>query len=141
MEENLNSYYIQYIIAELPDGTFAHIYGVADRVDICRKGNDVYVRVVDYKSGKKDFSLKDIELGLINMVLETIAMQSVFAARSCGVKDIVLTGNLSTIPQAKATFLPLSDQFDVNFIIPDNSQFATVIGAALDGKKVIKKLK
>ena len=84
---------------------------------------------------------EDIELGLINMVLETIAMQAVFAARSCGVKDIVLTGNLSTIPQAKATFLPLSDQFDVNFIIPDNSQFATVIGAALDGKKVIKKLK
>ena len=84
---------------------------------------------------------EDIELGLINMVLETIAMQAVFAARSCGVKDIVLTGNLSTIPQAKATFLPLSDQFDVNFIIPDNSQFATVIGAALDGKKIIKKRK
>ncbi len=48
----------------LPDGTNAYIYGVADRVDICRRGKDVYVRVVDYKTGSKDFSLYDISLGL-----------------------------------------------------------------------------
>jgi ATP-dependent helicase/nuclease subunit B len=48
----------------LPDGTHAYIYGIADRVDICRRGNDVYVRVVDYKTGQKDFSLYDISLGL-----------------------------------------------------------------------------
>ncbi len=48
----------------LPDGTSAFLYGFADRVDICRKGEDVYVRVVDYKSGGKDFSLSDIGLGL-----------------------------------------------------------------------------
>jgi len=33
-------------------------------VDICRKGKDVYVRVVDYKTGSKDFSLYDVSLGL-----------------------------------------------------------------------------
>ncbi len=48
----------------LPDGTKAYLYGIADRVDICRKGKDVYVRVVDYKTGSKDFSLYDISLGL-----------------------------------------------------------------------------
>ncbi len=48
----------------LPDGTNAYLYGIADRVDVCRKGNDVYVRVVDYKTGSKDFSLYDISLGL-----------------------------------------------------------------------------
>jgi len=48
----------------LPDGNKAYLYGIADRVDICRKGKDVYVRVVDYKTGSKDFSLYDISLGL-----------------------------------------------------------------------------
>jgi len=48
----------------LPDGSKAYLYGIADRVDICRKGKDVYVRVVDYKTGSKDFSLYDVSLGL-----------------------------------------------------------------------------
>ena len=33
--------------------------------------------------------------------------------------------------QAKGTFKTLSDMFDVNFIIPERAQYATVIGAAL----------
>lgn len=48
----------------LPDGNYATIVGSVDRVDICKKENDVYVRVVDYKTGTKDFSLSDIAMGL-----------------------------------------------------------------------------
>lgn len=80
---------------------------------------------------------EDIALGVANMVAETIAMVAVFAARGCGVKDVVLTGNLSTIAPIKKTFESL-DQFGVNFIIPENAQFGTVIGAALhDSHKCI----
>lgn len=39
------------------------IFGTMDRVDTFKKGDDVYVRVVDYKTGGKDFSPKDIEAG------------------------------------------------------------------------------
>lgn len=39
----------------LPDGRIARIRGAIDRVDTCRIGDDVYVRVVDYKTGKKSF--------------------------------------------------------------------------------------
>lgn len=77
-------------------------------------------------------SKADIEAGLINMVFESIAMQAVFAARAKGISDIVLTGNLSNIPQAKGKFEEMNRLFDVNFIIPENSQYATVIGAALE---------
>ena len=73
---------------------------------------------------------EDLALGVANMVAETIAMVAVFAARGCGVKDVVLTGNLSTIEPIRKTFEGL-DQFGVNFIIPENAQFGTVIGAAL----------
>lgn len=40
-----------------------NVGGIADRVDIYRKGKDIYVRVVDYKTSGKDFTLADIEKG------------------------------------------------------------------------------
>jgi ATP-dependent helicase/nuclease subunit B len=38
--------------------------GVIDRVDVFRDGENVYVRVVDYKTGSKTFSVSDISEGL-----------------------------------------------------------------------------
>jgi len=75
----------------------------------------------------------DIALGIINMVFETIGMMSIFAARNFGIRDIVLTGNLSGVEQAPQVFGTLNKMFDMNFIIPQNSAFGTVIGAALSG--------
>lgn len=48
----------------LPDGNSVMLRGFVDRVDICKKGKDVYVRVVDYKTGKKVFSLSDVAMGI-----------------------------------------------------------------------------
>ena len=73
----------------------------------------------------------DIALGIANMVAETIFMMAVFAARSKGVTDIVLTGNLTTIAPIRRVFEGLADNFGVKFTIPENSSFGTVIGAAL----------
>ncbi len=76
----------------------------------------------------------DLALGLCNMVGETVAMLAIFAARAHGVKDIVLIGNLTTIAPIRAVFDGLSESFGVHFTIPENAQFGTVIGAALDEK-------
>ncbi len=73
----------------------------------------------------------DLALGIANMVAETIAMLSVFAARSYGVNNVVLTGNLTVFPSITRVFEGLEDKFGVKFVIPKMSQFATVIGAAL----------
>jgi type II pantothenate kinase len=78
----------------------------------------------------------DIALGIMNLVFETVGMVSIFAARSRGVCDIVLTGNVTGIPQCKEKF----DEFNtlgygVNFVIPERSGFATAIGAALIGSE------
>ncbi len=73
----------------------------------------------------------DLALGLINMIYETAGMMSIFAGRSYHVNDIVLTGTLTTLPQAQPTFAALSEMFHVNFRIPEHSRYATVIGAAL----------
>ena len=73
----------------------------------------------------------DVALGIANMVGETIAMLSVFAARNYGLTQVVLTGNLTAINAVSKVFEGLESMFGVKFIIPEKSQFATVIGAAL----------
>lgn len=75
----------------------------------------------------------DIALGVANMVAETIAMMAIFAARAHGIENIVLIGNLTTIKPVRDVFANL-DSFGVNFIIPENASFGTVIGAALHRK-------
>ncbi|MBO5338173.1 MAG: type II pantothenate kinase [Clostridia bacterium] len=73
----------------------------------------------------------DLALGLINMVFETIGMIAYFASKQYGLHDIVLTGNLTQISQAKDIFENLNKMFNMNFIIPKKAQYSTVIGAAL----------
>ena len=75
----------------------------------------------------------DMAAGILNMVFETVGMMAIFAARSHKVSKIVLTGNLSVISIAKQKFSDLSEMFGVEFLIPENSQFGTVIGSALCG--------
>ena len=76
-------------------------------------------------------SRSDIALGIVNMVSETVAMMAIFAARNFGLKNIVLTGNLTTMNPVRRTFEGLQKPFGVTFIIPALSQYGTVIGAAL----------
>lgn len=77
----------------------------------------------------------DIALGILNMVFETVGTTAIFAARTKNIKDIVLTGNLTTIPQAKEIFANVGRMLGANFIIPKYSQYGTVIGAALHDLK------
>ena len=79
---------------------------------------------------------EDLALGVINMVYETIDMVAIFAARSVGVENIVLTGNLTRIALCKEKidfFNGMKDTYGVNFVMPKRSEFATVIGTALHG--------
>lgn len=50
-------------VIKTPEGGDIRLYGKVDRVDTYKKGDDVYVRIVDYKTGSHDISLKDVEKG------------------------------------------------------------------------------
>ncbi len=55
---------------KLSDGAKVSVVGKIDRVDTYEKDGRMYVRVVDYKTGTKDFSLDDVRQGLgIQMLL------------------------------------------------------------------------
>lgn len=124
--------------------TIEHLEKMCERGDL----SNVDLRIKDI-SGDKNFqigedltasnfgklsdiaSADDVALGIANMVAETIAMLSVFAARSYGIDTVVLTGNLTAIKAITDVFEGLEANFGVKFVIPELSQFATVIGAAL----------
>ncbi len=76
---------------------------------------------------------QDVAKGVLNMVFETVGMMAVFAARMYRLDKVVLTGNLTRIAFAKEKFAQLSTMFGIQFIIPENAQFGTVIGSALCG--------
>jgi len=74
----------------------------------------------------------DLALGLINMIFQTVGMLSVFACRNDSIKDVVLIGALTEIPQARGIFDSIEHLYaGVKFTIPENAIFATAIGAAL----------
>ena len=79
---------------------------------------------------------EDITLGIMNMVYETVGMVSIFAARSVGVENVVLTGNLTRLAFCKEKFdffNSIKSTYGINFIMPKRSEYATVIGTALYG--------
>lgn len=124
--------------------TVEHLEQLAEQGDL----SHVDLRIGDI-SGDNDFEISetitasnfgklsdiankhDLALGITNMVAETIAMLSIFAARNFKVKNVVLTGNLTSLPTVARVFEGLEETFGVRFIIPEQAQFATVIGAAL----------
>lgn len=73
----------------------------------------------------------DVAMGIINLVFQTIGMLAVFATRIDHTRDIVLTGNLTNVPQAGEIFTQLNQLYNVNFVTPPNAEFATATGAAI----------
>jgi len=51
------------IVIELEDGEKIYLEGRIDRVDILNDEEGNYVKIIDYKSGSKDFSLSDVYYG------------------------------------------------------------------------------
>ncbi|MEW5815205.1 MAG: type II pantothenate kinase [Spirochaetota bacterium] len=76
-------------------------------------------------------SKSDYALGILNLVFQTIGLLAIFAARDENYEDIVMTGQLIRVPQAKAILKELADMFKVVFHFPEHADYSTAIGAAL----------
>lgn len=73
----------------------------------------------------------DLAVGIIHLVLQSIGQAAMLAALNSSIKDFVLIGNLSQLPQCDEVFPKIESMYGVRFHKPQYAEFRTAIGAAL----------
>ena len=91
-----------------------------------------------FSNAKANAAREDIAKGLIWMVLQCIGSATILSSLESGIKDFVLIGNLTLLPQCHEVFPAMEKLYNVKFRIPKYSEFCTAIGAALDYKRKSK---
>lgn len=89
-----------------------------------------------FANAQANASREDIALGLIGLVLQSIGSATILSSLNSDIRDFVLIGNLSLLPQCELLFPVMEKIYDVRFIIPENSEYCTAIGAALQADKI-----
>ena len=97
-----------------------------------------------FGNAKSDASREDIAVGLIWMVLQSVGQSAVLASIGSSIREYVMIGNLTLLPQCRMVFPPIEKLYGVKLIIPDNSEFCTAIGGIMlfrqtlqDGKPTV----
>lgn len=131
---------------ELPlkNGAKIVLKGFIDRVDVWKDGDRVYVRIVDYKTGSKQFALSDLSYGLnTQMLLYLFALCTAPGARFCKETDIsdgkspIPAGVVylsSAIPKTELNTFEVSEEEILGIARDELSRS----GLILDDKKVIE---
>ncbi len=76
-------------------------------------------------------SREDLAIGIFNLVFQSIGTMAVLAARNAGLKDVVFTGRMTHLRQCHQLLSAFSELYNVRFHVPEMSEFATAIGAAI----------
>ena len=69
-------------------------------------------------NAKSNASREDIAIGLIWMVLQSICSASILSSLGSGIKDFVMIGNLTLLPQCSRVFPATERLYGVKFHIP-----------------------
>lgn len=80
------------LCVKLSDGNYVKVRGKIDRLDLMNKNGKTYIRIVDYKTGTKEFKLSDVLYGLNMQML--IYLTAVWKNGNKKYKNIVPSGIL-----------------------------------------------
>ena len=113
--------------------------GDLDQVDLTMKDITVHaaptldpdMTAANFGNLAEDATPADLAAGVINLVLQAIGTMTVLACQCCDSRTVVLTGSMTTLPQAAANFQLFEKLYGIRYIIPENATFATAIGAGL----------
>ena len=103
---------------------------IADFSNTAQLGLDGEVTVSNFGKLSADTAPEDIALGLLNALYQTIGVMAAFAAKGCGLEQIVVTGGAAEIPLARPLLDKVGKLCHVSFHLPPNAAFATALGAA-----------
>lgn len=90
-----------------------------------------------FGNAKSNATREDIALGLIWMVLQSICSASILSSLGSGIKEFVMIGQLTLLPQCQRVFPATEQLYGVKFHIPKYSEYCTAIGAALSYKEAL----
>lgn len=114
--------------------------------DICSKalpGLPLDATASNFGKVDGNASPEDIASGIIHLVLRAIGQAAILSAVNSNIKDFVLIGNLTKIPQCREIFQKIEELYNARFHMPMYSEYSTAIGAALayqkrEGIEIIK---
>lgn len=92
-----------------------------------------------YGKAKNNATPEDISLGLIWMVLQSVGSATILSSLGSDIRDFVLIGNLTLLPQCRMVYPAMEKLYKVHFTIPKYSEFCTAIGAALSYNLIVKR--
>ena len=104
---------------------------IADLTDEDIKTLPPELTLANFGKLNKSASKEDLVTGITNMVFEVIGMMTAFATLNDEIKDIVLIGNIVSIPIVKDILNKIEKTHNVKFIIPEYPQFAVALGAVI----------
>lgn len=128
---------IKQVAALAEEGDLSHINVLIK--DICTnplQGLPMDAIASLFGNAKMNASREDIALGLIWMVLQSICSATILSSLGSGIKEFVMIGNLTLLPQVRHVFPATERLYGVKFRIPRYSEFCTAIGAALSYRNV-----
>ena len=76
-----------------------------------------------FSKAQYDAPKEDVALGIIVMVLQTIGSAAILSALNSGIKDFVLIGNLTLLPQCKDIYPMLEKLYNVHFYCTTDGKY------------------
>ena len=98
------------------------------------------MKLVAQMAESGDFNNVNLNIGDISNIplpgLPLDVTASYLASLGSGIKEFVMIGNLTLMPQCHQIFPMMEKLYNVHFIVPEYAEFCTAIGAALCYKKL-----
>ena len=78
-----------------------------------------------------EFEREDLAAGMVNLIGQTIAMVAVFAAKSEGISQVVLTGKLTRIEPILGVVKKIGRLYGIKFVKPKRAEIVGAVGAGV----------
>ena len=126
--------------AQLPQGQRLAMQGKIDRIDICEDEENVYVKIIDYKSGKSDFNLLNTYYGLkIQLIMYMKAAMELEQKRHSG-KNVIPAGILYYNMSDPIVELSTGEAADEDTVLYHIREELRMKGVINENKNILKKL-
>ncbi|MDO5402317.1 MAG: PD-(D/E)XK nuclease family protein, partial [Eubacteriales bacterium] len=126
--------------AELPNGQKLSMQGKIDRIDICEDEENVYVKVIDYKSGQSDFNLLSTYYGLKIQLIMYMKAAVELEKKSHNGKKVIPAGILYYNMKDPVIELGDGESADEDIVLRHIREELRMKGVINSSKSILKKL-